>query len=149
MDSLSYKTQFVTKASIKKSWLLVNADSMVLGRMASQVARLLMGKHKTSYTPNMDCGDNVIIINAGKVRLTGKKMTDKQIIRHTGYPGGQRIESPKEILAGKRPEKLVELAVRRMLPKNRLGRQMYSNLHVFVADTHNHEAQQPKEIKLV
>ncbi len=147
MDSLSYKTQVATKASIKKAWLLVDAESMVLGRMASQVARLLMGKHKTYYTPSMDCGDKVVIINASKVRLTGKKMTDKKIIRHTGYPGGQRIESPKEVLAGKRPEKLVELAIRRMLPKNRIGRQMYTNLHVFAGDKHEHEAQQPKEIK--
>lgn len=126
---------------------MVDAEGQVLGRLASRVAALIRGKHKTNFTPHVDCGDNVVVINADKVRLTGKKMTDKVYLRHTGYPGGQREQTPKEIMA-KYPERLVEMAVRGMLPRNRLGRRLFTNLHVYTGTEHPHTAQQPKEIKL-
>jgi large subunit ribosomal protein L13 len=147
MDSLSYKTISAHRGSVAKDWVLIDAQSAVLGRLASQVAKIIRGKHKPSFTPNVDCGDNVIIINADKIRLTGKKWTDKEIITHTGYPGGQRITSPKHVLT-KHPTRLVEEAVRMMLPKNRLGRKLFTNLYVYAGSEHPHTAQQPKEIKL-
>ncbi len=146
MDSRSYKTVSLNKSSIEKNWVIVDADSQVLGRMASEVAKIIRGKHKPSFTPNMDCGDNVIVINADKVRLTGKKWTDKQYVRHTGYPGGQRIETPRQV-KDKSSAILVEKAVKGMLPNNRLGRQLFKNLHVYKGAEHPHEAQQPKEVK--
>lgn len=147
MDTLSYKTISVNRASVTKDWVLIDARSAVLGRLASQVARIIRGKHKPYFTPNVDCGDNVIVINADKIRLTGKKWTDKEIISHTGYPGGQRVTSPRAVHA-KSPVKLVEMAVRGMLPKNRLGRRLFHNLYVYAGSEHPHAAQQPKEIKL-
>ena len=120
---------------------------MVLGRLAARVAIMLRGKHRPDYTPHVDCGDNVIIINAEKVRLTGKKLTDKVYVRHTGYPGGQRFATPKELLSRK-PTAVVMEAVRGMLPKNRLGAQLFRNLHVYAGSEHPHEAQQPKIINL-
>lgn len=147
MDTLSYKTAHANAASVEKNWLIVDAEDAVLGRLASEVAKRIRGKHKALYTPNTDCGDHVIVINAEKVRLTGKKWTDKRYIRHTGYPGGQRFASPLEVKA-KDSRRLVEMAVRGMLPKSRLGRQMFKNLHVFAGSEHNHEAQQPKEINI-
>lgn len=125
---------------------MVDAEDAVLGRLASNVARIIRGKHKTNYTPHVDCGDNVIIINADKVRLTGKKLTDKVYVRHTGYPGGQRFQTPKEVLS-KYPERVLERAVRGMLPKNRLGRKLFHNLYVYAGSEHPHQAQQPKELK--
>lgn len=125
---------------------MIDAEDMILGRFASQVANILRGKHKPSFTPHVDCGDNVIILNAEKIRMTGKKMEDKVYLRHTGYPGGQRSSTPKEILA-KHPERLVEMAVRGMLPKNRLGRAIYGNMHVYVGSSHPHEAQKPQTLK--
>jgi large subunit ribosomal protein L13 len=126
---------------------VVDAEGLVLGRMASKVAKILRGKYKASFTPHVDCGDYVIVINAEKVALTGKKMSDKVYIRHTGYPGGQRTQSPEDILA-KYPERLVEKAVKGMLPKNRLGRELFRNLHVVVGAEHKFEAQKPKVVDL-
>jgi large subunit ribosomal protein L13 len=146
VDTLSYKTQSVNAASVTKEWIVVDANGAVLGRLASQVAKILRGKHKPSFTPHVDCGDNVIIINAEKVRLTGKKMTDKQYIRHTGHPGGQRFATPREILE-KHPGRVLEHAVRGMLPKNSLGRRIFTHLHVYAGGEHPHTAQQPTEVK--
>lgn len=147
MDTLSYKTISANKAMTNKEWIIVDAEGLVLGRLASKVAKILRGKNKPSFTPNIDCGDNVIVVNAEKVVLTGKKMTDKVYIRHTGYPGGQRFQNPTDILA-KYPERLVEKAVKGMLPKNRLGRRLFTNLHVVVGAEHKYEAQKPKVVDL-
>ncbi len=133
--------------SATKEWVLIDATDLVLGRLASRVALLLRGKNKVNFTPHTDCGDNVIIVNAEKVRLTGKKLTDKVYIRHTGYPGGQRFTTPAQLLQ-KRPVALIEEAVRGMLPKNRLGAEMFRNLHVYVGPEHKHEAQKPKTLTL-
>ena len=146
MDTLSYKTISANAATVEKDWVVVDAEDKVLGRLASEVARVLRGKHKASYTPHVDCGDNVIVINCEKVKLTGSKMTDKEYIRHTGHPGGQRVATPK-LLLQKQPERIIEMAVKGMLPKNRLGRKIFTNLHVYVGSEHPHEAQQPKELK--
>ncbi len=147
MDTLSYKTISANKAAINKEWIVVDAEGLVLGRMASKVAKILRGKNKASYTPHIDCGDYVIVINAEKVVLSGKKMSDKIYIRHTGYPGGQRKQTPMDILA-KYPERLVEKAVKGMLPKNRLGRRLFTNLHVVIGAEHKFEAQKPKVVDL-
>ena len=146
MDTRSYTTK-VSFATDTKSWLLVDAENEVLGRLASKVAYLLRGKHKPTYTPHLDTGDNVIVINAQKVRFTGKKLTDKIYVRHTGYPGGQRYGTPKEFLQSK-PEYVIERAVRKMLPTTKLGEAIFKNLHVFAGDKHEHEAQQPKAVNL-
>jgi large subunit ribosomal protein L13 len=146
VDTLSYKTKSANAATVEKNWVVVDAQTAVLGRFASEVAKILRGKHKPYYTPHVDCGDNVIVINADKVRLTGRKMDEKVYVRHTGYPGGQRISTPK-LLKQKSASILVEKAVRGMLPKNRLGRQLYRNLYVYNGAEHPHAAQQPKEIK--
>ena len=147
VDTLSYKTISANKTTVNKEWVVVDAEGLVLGRMASKVAKILRGKNKASFTPHVDCGDNVIVINAEKVVLTGKKMTDKVYLRHTGYPGGQRKQSPEDILE-KYPERLVEKAVRGMLPKNRLGRKLFKNLHVVIGAEHKFEAQKPKVVDL-
>jgi large subunit ribosomal protein L13 len=146
MDTRSYTTK-VSFAKEEKSWLLVDAENEVLGRLASKVAYLLRGKHKPTFTPHLDMGDNVIVINAEKVRLTGKKMTDKVYVRHTGYPGGQRYGTPKTFLQSK-PTFVVERAVKKMLPTTRLGEAIFKNLHVVVGNKHEHEAQQPKAVNL-
>ncbi len=130
MDTLSYKTVSLKAGDIQKEWYVIDATDMVLGRLASRVALILRGKNKPSFTPNMDCGDNVIIVNADKVKLTGNKMTDRVYVRHTGYPGGQRFSTPKEILA-KKPTELVRMAVKGMLPKNRLGAKLINNLYLY------------------
>ena len=148
MDTLSYKTISTNKATASKDWVVINADSKVLGRLASEVAKILRGKHKPGYTPHVDCGDNVIVINADGVKLTGKKWTDKVFVRHTGYPGGQRFETPEHVKNVKSSTILVERAVRGMLPKNRLGRDLFRNLYVYEGTEHPHEAQQPKEVNL-
>ncbi len=147
MDTLSYKTISANKATVDKEWLLVDAEGETLGRMASKVAKLLRGKHKTNFTPHVDCGDNVVVINAEKVHLSGNKWSDKKYIRHTGYPGGQRTTTAEEMLK-KKPIGLVENAVRGMLPKNRLGAELFRHLHVYVGAAHNQEAQQPRKIEL-
>ena len=147
MDTLSYKTISANKQTVNKEWLLIDADGMVLGRLASEVAKLLRGKHKPDFTPHVDCGDNVVVINAEKVKLTGKKMDDKIFIRHSGYPGGQRSRTAREIMT-RFPERLIEHAVKGMLPKNRLGSQLFRNLYVYVGPEHQQEAQQPIEYKI-
>jgi large subunit ribosomal protein L13 len=147
VDTLSYKTISANAATVQKEWIVVDAKGAVVGRLASQIARILRGKHKPSFTPHVDCGDNVIIINAEKVRFTGKKMTNKVYVRHTGYPGGQRFATPREILA-KQPERILEKAIKGMLPKNRLGRRMFTNMYVYAGNEHPHQAQQPKEVTL-
>lgn len=147
MESLSYKTVSTNKATAQKEWVIVDADGHNLGRLATKVAKLLRGKYKPSYTPHVDCGDNVIIINAEKIVLTGKKLTDKEYTRHTGYPGGQRHTSPEALLKS-HPERVIEHAVRGMLPKNRLGRAVLGNLYLYAGTAHKHEAQQPKAIDL-
>jgi len=147
VDTLSYKTVSANQATVDKQWVLIDAENQILGRFSSKVAKLLRGKYKPSFTPHVDCGDNVIIINAEKIRLTGKKLNDKTFIRYTGYPGGQRFTTPKEVLQ-KHPIRLIEMAVRGMLPKNKLGRSIYGNLYVYAGNEHPHEAQKPKTINL-
>jgi large subunit ribosomal protein L13 len=147
MNTLSYKTISANKNTVHKNWVVLDADGATLGRLASKAAFLLRGKHKVDFTPHVDCGDNVIIINAEKITLTGKKMTDKQYVRHTGYPGGQRFATPIEILA-KKPGSLIEKAIKGMLPKNKLGRELFRNLYVYVGTEHKHEAQKPKMLNL-
>ena len=146
METNSFKTASLNKATAEKNWVIVDADSQILGRMASEVAKMIRGKHKPSYTPHVDCGDNVIVINADKIRLTGNKWTEKQYVRHTGYPGGQRIQTPNQLKA-KSSTILVEKAVKGMLPGNRLGSQLFKNLFVYEGAEHPHAAQKPKEIK--
>ena len=147
MDTLSYKTKSANKATVQKEWYVVDATNKVLGRLSSEVAMILRGKNKPDFTPHVDCGDNVIIINAEKVRLTGKKLSDKEYVRHTGYPGGQRFETPASVLS-KKPERVIEMAVKGMLPKNRLGSAIAKNLFIYAGSSHPHEAQQPKELNL-
>ena len=147
MDTLSYKTVSANKATVNKEWVIVDADGAVLGRLATLVASMLRGKHKANFTPHVDCGDNVIVINAEKVVLTGQKWSDKEYVRHTGYPGGQRFVSAENMLK-KKPTGLVENAVKGMLPKNRLGSALFRNLHVYAGASHPHEAQKPKKIEL-
>jgi len=147
VDALSYKTKFANKATAEKEWLLVDAENEVVGRLASKVAMLLRGKHKTSYTPHADAGSNVVIINADKVRFTGKKLTDKEYVRYTGYQGGQRFTTPKELMA-KNPTEILTHAIHGMLPKGRLGRVLNVNVRIFAGTDHGHEAQQPKKVDL-
>ena len=147
MDAVSYKTVSANKATANKKWLLVDAENEVVGRLASRVALILRGKHKTSYTPHTDAGDNVVIINAEKVRFTGKKTTDKEYVTHTGYPGGQRFATPKEML-NKTPERILEYAIHGMLPKTKMGNVLRRNVFIYAGTKHPHESQQPKEIKL-
>jgi len=142
MDTLSYKTVSANKETADKQWLLVDATGKNLGRIASEVASLLRGKHKPLFTPHADCGDYVVVINAEKVALTGNKWDEKVYVRYTGYPGGQRFATPKEMMA-KHPTAMIEMAVRGMLPKNRLGREVYRNLYVYAGSEHKQEAQQP------
>ncbi len=147
MNTLSYKTISANKATAGKEWVLIDAEGEILGRLASVVAMILRGKHKTNYTPHADCGDNVVIINAEKVVLSGTKLADKEYVRHTGFPGGQRFTSAEEMLK-KNPIGIIEHAVKGMLPKNRLGRAIYKNMHLYVGTSHPHEAQKPKKIEL-
>jgi len=147
MNTLSYKTISANDQTVNKQWILIDAENEVLGRLASIAASFLRGKRKPEYTPHVDCGDNVIIINAEKIRLTGKKWTDKQYVSHSGYPGGQKFTSPKELLE-KKPTAIVEKAITGMLPKTRLGSQMFRNLFVYEGQEHPHEAQKPQTIKI-
>ena len=147
MDTLSYKTVSANKNTVNKEWVLVDADGLALGRLASEVAKLLRGKHKPNFTPHVDCGDNVVVINASNVTLSGKKWEGKEYIRHTGYPGGQRSLTAQE-LYDKDPARLVERAVKGMLPKNKLGSALFRNLKVYAGAEHEQEAQKPKVINL-
>ena len=147
MDTLSYKTVSANAATVTKEWVVIDAADQVLGRLASRIALILRGKNKANFTPHVDCGDNVIVINAEKVRLTGNKLTEKVYVRHSGYPGGQRFSTPKDLLKRK-PFAVVEHAVKGMLPKNRLGAELFRNLYVYAGPEHPHAAQQPKKITL-
>ncbi len=147
MDTLSYKTKSANKNTVHKRWVLVDATDQTLGRLSSKVAKLLRGKYKVDFTPHVDCGDNVVIINAEKIRLTGKKWDQKIYERYSGYQSGKRQRTAREI-HGKHPTGLVEKAVKRMLPKNRLGRRLFNNLHVFAGAEHDKEAQKPEPINI-
>ena len=147
MDSLSYKTISANAATVTKEWVVIDATNEVLGRLASQIAKILRGKNKPGYTPHVDCGDYIIVVNAEKVKLTGDKLTEKVYVRHTGYPGGQRFATAQDYLK-KKPEFVIEEAVRGMLPKTRLGEAIFKNLKVYAGAEHPHAAQNPKAIKL-
>lgn len=147
MDTLSFKTVSANKQTVNKDWILVDADNEILGRLASKVAKMLRGKHKPDFTPHVNCGDHIVVINAEKVRLSGNKLAQKEYVRHTGYPGGQRIETATDVLR-KHPERLIERAVKGMLPKNKLASAILKNLHVYQGSEHKHEAQQPTKIDL-
>lgn len=147
MDTLSYKTASANKNTVNKEWLLVDADGQALGRLASEVAKLLRGKHKPNFTPHVDCGDNVVVINASKVTLSGNKWESKEYIRHTGYPGGQKSLTAQE-LYDKDPARLVEKSIKGMLPKNKLGAAIFRNLKVYSGAEHQQEAQKPRVINL-
>jgi large subunit ribosomal protein L13 len=147
VDTLSYKTISANKATVQKEWVVIDATGQTLGRMASKVAKLLRGKYKPSFTPHVDCGDNVIIINADKVVLTGNKWNDRVYLRYTGYPGGQREATPA-VLLEKGADRLVHKVVKGMLPKNRLGAALLKNLYVYAGTEHKHDAQQPKTIDI-
>ncbi len=147
MDSLSYKTISANASTVTKEWIVIDATNEVLGRLASQIAKILRGKNKPSYTPHVDCGDYVIVINAEKVKLTGNKMTEKVYTRHTGYPGGQRFATPADYLA-KKPTFIVEKAVKGMLPRTRLGAALLKHRKGYAGSEHPHAEQNPKTIKL-
>lgn len=147
METLSYKTVSANKATAQKEWVVVDAEGQILGRMCTKIAKLLRGKYKPNFTPNVDCGDNVIVINADKVRMTGNKWTDRTYVRYTGFPGGQREMSPAQLLE-KGADKLIMKVVKGMLPKNRLGSKLQTNLRVFAGAEHNMQAQQPKVIDI-
>jgi large subunit ribosomal protein L13 len=147
VNTLSYKTVSANKDTVNKEWILFDAEGAALGRLATAVAFALRGKSKTNFTPHVDCGDNVVVINAEKISLSGTKWSDKEYVRYTGYPGGQKFTTAQEMLK-KNPISLVENAVRGMLPKNRLGRAIYKNMHVYAGPSHPHEAQKPKKIEL-
>ena len=147
MKTLSYKTLSVNKESSDKRWYLVNAENQTLGRMASRIAFVLRGKHKPNYTPHVDCGDYIVVINSEKIIMTGQKMNNKEMFSHTGYPGGQKRKSPAELMR-KDGTSLVKSAVKGMLPKNKLGAAILRNLYVYVGEEHKHSAQKPEELDL-
>ena len=147
MDTLSYKTVSLNKATVDKKWVVIDATDLALGRLSARVALVLRGKNKPGFTPNVDCGDNVIVINAEKVALKGDKMDNRVYVRYTGYPGGQRETTPAKLLQS-HPERILEHAIRGMLPKSRLGDQMYRNLHIYVGSEHPHQGQNPKVINI-
>ena len=147
MDYLSYKTVSANKATVQKEWVVVDADGQILGRLCTKVAKLLRGKYKPNFTPNVDCGDNVIIINADKVQLTGNKWNDRVYVRYTGFPGGQREYTPQDLM-DKGADRLIRKVVKGMLPKTRLGNKLINNLKIFAGAEHNLQAQQPKQIDI-
>jgi large subunit ribosomal protein L13 len=146
MRHLSFKTQSANEKIVKRDWYVVDATNQTLGRMSSKIAHILRGKNKAYYTPHFDCGDYVIVVNSGKAVLTGNKLEDKEYQTFSGYPGGQKIETAKELIK-RRPNLMIERAVKGMLPKNRLGRAMVKKLFVYETAEHPHKAQQPKELK--
>ncbi|MES2381404.1 MAG: 50S ribosomal protein L13 [Bacteroidota bacterium] len=146
MDSLSYKTISANKATVNKEWYVFDAEGQTVGRFSTKIANMLRGKNKTNFTPNVDCGDNIIIVNAEKVRFTGNKLNDKEYKFYSGFPGGLRTETAKQLLV-RRPTYVVEHAIKGMLPKNRLGAELFRNLYVYQGAEHPHAAQQPKELK--
>ncbi len=145
MQSRSYSTRTVSDKDVKREWFIVDADGATLGRMTTKIASVLRGKHKPTFTPNMDCGDYVIVINSKKVRMTGKKMTDRPLVRYTGHPGGQRFATPAELIE-KNPNKLIEHAVKGMLPKSSLGDKVFTKLFIYEGAEHPHAAQKPKAL---
>jgi len=147
VNTLSYKTISAKKETVEKNWFVVDVSEKTLGRVSSDIAKIIRGKHKPSFTPHVDCGDNVIVINCDNIKLTGKKWTDKVYLSHSGFPGGQKSITPLE-LKRKSSAKLIEKAVRGMLPKTKLGDQLIKNLFAYETAEHPHEAQQPKELKL-
>lgn len=147
MNTTSYKTISANKETVTKEWVLVDAENEILGRLASKVAKIVRGKNKANFTPHVDCGDNVIIINAEKIQLTGNKWDQKEYVRHTGYPGGQRFTTVKQML-DKNPTEIIRKAVKGMLPKNRLGSALLGNVLIYTGSEHPHQAQQPKKINL-
>lgn len=147
MDTLSYKTKSANKATVKHNWFVIDAENQVVGRLASKIANIIRGKNKASFTPHVNCGDKVIVINADKVRFTGKKMTKKEYITFSGYPSGQKRATAKEMLERK-PTSLLESAVKGMLPKNKLQKEYMKNMHLFIGTEHPHTAQQPQKIEI-
>jgi len=147
VSTLSYKTVSANKETIQKQWVLVDAENQTLGRLSALLAMVLRGKHRPDFTPHVDCGDNVVVINADKIRLTGNKMNQKEYIHYTGYPGGQRAV-PIAALHAKRPEAILQNSIKGMLPKNRLGRRIFKNLHVYAGSEHKHQPQNPQIIDL-
>lgn len=147
MDATSYKTVSINEQTATKNWVVIDAKDQILGRMTTQIAMMIRGKHKANYTPHVDCGDNVIVINAAQIKFTGKKMTMKEYVRYTGYPGGQRFATPADWMK-KNPSLIIEHAVKGMLPKTKLGKAIFSNLHIYNDAKHPHEAQKPKEVKI-
>lgn len=147
MNTTSFKTYSAKPGDVEKAWHVVDAENVVVGRLAARVATILRGKHRPEYTPHMDVGDNVVVVNADKVRFTGKKETDKEYFRHSGYPGGIKVRTPKE-LREKKPEFIVENAVKGMMPRNKLGRAMLKKLHVYAGPDHPHAAQQPEPLTI-
>ncbi|MDQ3140983.1 MAG: 50S ribosomal protein L13 [Bacteroidota bacterium] len=146
MNTLSYRTHHASKEEVQRKWFVVDAEGQVVGRLCSRIAHILRGKHQTNFTPHIDCGDYVIVINAEKVRFTGNKMLQKTYQTYSGYPGGQKSATPKEVLQ-KIPERIVEIAVKKMLPKNKLGNAMYKKLFVYAGTEHSHNAQKPEILK--
>lgn len=147
VDQISYKTLSIKKSEVKKDWWIVDAENQVLGRLASKIAHYIKGKHKTTYTPHINCGDKIVIINADKVRLTGSKMANKEYQFYSGYPGGQKKKTAQQMM-DKRPTFLVENAVRGMLSRNKLRKSLLKNLHIYAGAEHPHKVQNPKELKL-
>jgi len=143
------QTKSLNPKEVNKQWLLIDAENVVLGRLASNVSKILRGKHKANYTPHVDCGDNVIIINAEKIKLTGNKLSNKKYHWHTGYPGGIKETTAKKIIEGKNPDKVIRLAVQRMIPKGPLGRQQISNMKVYCGKNHPHDSQVPKKFNII
>lgn len=147
MNTLSYKTISANKASVEKEWFIVDATNEVVGRLASKVAIVLRGKHKPHFTPHADCGDRIVIINAEKVRFTGDKLSQKEYVRYSGYPGGQKKATPADLFV-KKPELVLENAIKGMLPKNKLGREIFKNVYVYAGEEHKQDAQEPKNLDL-
>jgi large subunit ribosomal protein L13 len=147
VDSISYKTVSLNKATVKKEWLVIDATDLVVGRLCSTIAIILRGKHKAGFTPHVDCGDNVILLNTEKISFTGLKWENKEYVRHTGYPGGQRHITPEKQMK-KDPKKIIEHGVKGMLPRNRLSRRLIHNLFIYTGNEHPHEAQKPRVINI-
>ncbi|MCB0654064.1 MAG: 50S ribosomal protein L13 [Saprospiraceae bacterium] len=143
MNTLSYKTESAKKETVERNWYVVDAEGEIVGRLCTKIAAVLRGKHKPNFTPHVDCGDFIIVVNADKVRFTGNKMDDKNYLRYSGYPGGQKSTTAKEVMA-KKPRFIIENAVKGMLPKNKLGRAMIKKMFVYDGPDHQHEAQKPQ-----
>ncbi len=148
MKALTKSTRSANKADVEKKWVLIDAENLVVGRAAAEIAKILRGKNKPNFTPHVDCGDNVIVINAAKVRFTGNKRTQQVYYKHTGYPGGLKETTAEDVLDGRFPERVLEKAVERMIPRGPLGRQQMRNLRIFAGSEHPHEALKPEVVDL-